>query len=147
MSVLSVISTEINDEEDMIKKQLRLDRFKDHLHIPIESIEHNYSNINGIPSPKRLKGTNLNIEKSYLRLTSAPNPSTVRNIHTLKLSLQYVKEKYINNADYAYTCEQLKSIRQDLTIQNINTRLLYFTLLYFTYYTSLYFTFASLYLT
>lgn len=50
-----------------------------------------------------------------------PDPSTVRPLHVLKESLRLMERKYFEeNADYeTYICEQLKSIRQDLTIQRI----------------------------
>lgn len=68
---------------------------------------------------KRLKGTCLSLEKPYLRLTSAPKPSSVRPLKILKDALRMVKEKYIADTDYSYICNQLKSIRQDLTVQSI----------------------------
>ncbi|KAH9302764.1 hypothetical protein KI387_014347, partial [Taxus chinensis] len=63
-----------------------------------------------------VKGTCQEIEKRYLRLTSAPDPNTVRPEEVLQEALAMVQNSTKN---YLYKCDQLKSIRQDLTVQRI----------------------------
>ncbi|KAF9674811.1 hypothetical protein SADUNF_Sadunf10G0165800 [Salix dunnii] len=67
-----------------------------------------------------VKGTCQEIEKRYLRLTSAPDPSTVRPEEVLEKALLMVHNSQKN---YLYKCDQLKSIRQDLTVQRIQNQL------------------------
>ncbi len=64
-------------------------------------------------------GTSTQLEKSYLRLTSSPDPSTVRPLPVLKKVLEFLKTKWLQGRDYAYICDQFKSLRQDLTVQRI----------------------------
>ncbi|XP_016573739.1 SAC3 family protein A isoform X3 [Capsicum annuum] len=67
-----------------------------------------------------VKGTCQEIEKRYLRLTSAPDPATVRPEEVLEKALSMVQTSPKN---YLYKCDQLKSIRQDLTVQRIRNEL------------------------
>ncbi|KAJ5788460.1 hypothetical protein N7457_003450 [Penicillium paradoxum] len=61
------------------------------------------------------------LEKNYFRLTSAPNPDTVRPLPVLQKALDLLKKKWKNEGNYGYICDQFKSLRQDLTVQHIRT--------------------------
>ena len=62
------------------------------------------------------------LEKKYFRLTSAPNPDTVRPLPILEQMFDVLKLKWTKEQNYSYTCDQFKSIRQDLTVQHIKTK-------------------------
>lgn len=64
-------------------------------------------------------GTCSKLEKPYLRLTSAPDPSTVRPLHVLRQTFEFLKTKWKQERNYTYICDQFKSLRQDLTVQRI----------------------------
>ncbi|ORY49459.1 hypothetical protein BCR33DRAFT_657076 [Rhizoclosmatium globosum] len=59
------------------------------------------------------------LEKSYLRLTSAPDPATVRPLPVLRKTLDLLGQKWKQDQNYTYICDQFKSLRQDLTVQRI----------------------------
>lgn len=71
------------------------------------------------PTAGPIVGLNTTLEKRYLRLTSAPKPADVRPEHILRQTLDLLKKKWRKEANYAYICDQFKSLRQDLTVQRI----------------------------
>jgi hypothetical protein len=71
------------------------------------------------PSDGPIVGTATELEKRYLRLTSAPKASLVRPEHILHQTLELLKKKWRKEGNYGYICDQFKSMRQDLTVQRI----------------------------
>lgn len=115
-----VSSSEV-DNEELTKKKARLSRFKsesdEHFSRPSSNISEDSSEFIGAP----IVGTSQKLEKQYLRLTAPPDPSTVRPLNILEKSLNEVLKKYEAGKDCHYICDQLKSIRQDITVQNIRS--------------------------
>ncbi len=69
---------------------------------------------------KVVQGTCQRLEKSYFRLTSAPDPAVVRPESVLKLALaQLVASLREGSTTYFYALDQFKGMRQDLTVQHI----------------------------
>jgi hypothetical protein len=67
-----------------------------------------------------IKGTCETVEKRYFRLIAAPDPSAVRPQPVLERAFDLVMARAREGASYkAYVCDQLKSLRQDLTVQGI----------------------------
>ncbi len=66
-------------------------------------------------------GTCTQLEKKYFRLTSAPKPETVRPVPVLQQTLELLKSKWRQESNYAYICDQFKSLRQDLTVQHVRS--------------------------
>ena len=98
-----------------------LARYQDKLASDTEAITaQRYFDINPC---NNIKGVSNKLEKQYLRLTSAPNPSQIRPLQVLKKALEHVLTMHVSDPDdYAPVCEQFKSIRQDLKVQGINNR-------------------------
>ncbi|THH27381.1 hypothetical protein EUX98_g6801, partial [Antrodiella citrinella] len=64
-------------------------------------------------------GTSRELFKDYLRLTSEPNPEQIRPLNILKDTLDQLKTRWREKANYNWICSQFKSLRQDLTVQRI----------------------------
>lgn len=65
-------------------------------------------------------GKNTSIDKPYLRITGRPDPETVRPEPILKKALAHFTNEYKQGKiAYDVLISQLKSIRQDLTVQHI----------------------------
>ncbi|GAA5930200.1 Thp3p [Sporobolomyces koalae] len=95
---------------------------------------HSYGPHNGIGAPDTeavydpnvidwdqhtIVGTSSKLEKPYLRLTTLPDPTTIRPLAVLKKTLDYLKRKWKDESNYNYICDQFKSMRQDLIVQRI----------------------------
>ena len=74
------------------------------------------------PSCGPLVGENSNLEKPYLRLTTFPRKEDVRPLKVLIKSLAHIKCRYLQTEDFDWANEQLKSVRQDMTVQRLRNR-------------------------
>jgi hypothetical protein len=108
--------------EEELKKLRRARRFEedaaqfraDNVSTPLQAMH-----LDGNGFNQTVVGTSTKLEKNYLRLTSAPDPATVRPLPILKQTLDLLKEKWNTEQNYTYICDQFKSMRQDLTVQRI----------------------------
>ena len=65
-------------------------------------------------------GKSTRIDKPYLRITGRPDPESVRPEPVLRKALQHFLEGYKRGTTaYDNFISQMKSIRQDLTVQHI----------------------------
>ncbi|MES1903632.1 MAG: hypothetical protein MHPSP_003625 [Paramarteilia canceri] len=121
---LTFISQDQRDlNMDEVKKNQRVKRFSHNKsdfksHSPKHQINKNQEQ----PENKNyIVGSSTDIEKSYYRLTgdAPPLPETVRPYEVLLRSVKNVVDKWRENQNYQYCCDQLKAIRQDLVVQNI----------------------------
>ncbi|KAG2491433.1 hypothetical protein HYH03_010219 [Edaphochlamys debaryana] len=69
-------------------------------------------------------GTSQNLEKSYFRLTSQPDPGSVRPEPVLEKALvRLVRMIAAGQASYFYSLDQFKGMRQDCTVQHLRNAL------------------------
>ena len=86
-------------KQDVAKVSSRASRFAQHLQEHgLEEYEEGEGVIkftsSSSPKAGKVRGTCMDLEKSYLRLTSAPKPSTVRPLRVLKEALKHVKGQF-----------------------------------------------------
>ena len=106
------------DEED--RRESRLARFRG----DGRSRKRARPEVAAAPSGEPIVGESQSLDKQYLRLTSEARPEEVRPPTVLAFALDRLKTLWRGEgADYAYVCEQLKSIRQDLTLQRLGVDL------------------------
>jgi hypothetical protein len=86
-------------------------------------------------------GRSTKLWKRYLRITSAcllmsaslnhthtewpsffqePDPDNIRPLEILRQTLAELSRQWKQNPDYSWTCDQLKSLRQDLTVKRLS---------------------------
>ena len=71
-----------------------------------------------------VQGTCNSLEKKYFRLTGPPDPSAVRPPPVLKAALERVVRMYrAGQCDMHYAEDQLKAMRQDVTVQHVKGQL------------------------
>jgi hypothetical protein len=123
------IVTDPLSQEDIFALGSRSKRFSST--IPNESLnKHGYSNDEDIASTDDLAsngqpivGTCEALEKRYFRLIGPPHPSSVRPEGILRKALASLVSKHRDGVKYLYISDQLKSIRQDLSVQHIRNAL------------------------
>lgn len=69
-----------------------------------------------------LVGTSAALEKPYMRLTTSPKVEDVRPLSILRKALSHIKSQFIQTEDFDWANEQLKSVRQDITVQHLRNK-------------------------
>ncbi|KAI8976199.1 SAC3/GANP/Nin1/mts3/eIF-3 p25 family-domain-containing protein [Pilobolus umbonatus] len=110
--------------EEVKKRELRAMRFQNEEPVPIKPKKKNIVPIfwggqEEVDVNKVMEGTSHDLEKAYFRLTSAADPTKVRPLAVLRKAFKMLRKKWKEEANYNYICEQFKSMRQDLTVQQI----------------------------
>ena len=116
-----------SEEEERRRKRLRLGRFNSAAAGgagPAGGSKLTFTEARAWGGKRRVTGSSSALEKPYFRLTSAPALADVRPPTVLRKALAAVREKVASGEyDYPAACEQLKSIRQDLTVQKVAGKL------------------------
>ncbi|KAI5366321.1 Putative SAC3/GANP/THP3 domain-containing protein [Septoria linicola] len=134
-SIADRITGQSKKQEKKMKTNGKIGRF-DNSEAALERRRQRFGNISPDSSPPHSRddspavtatsgpivGTCEVLEKRYFRLTAPPNPNTVRPLALLEKALEHVIAKWKTGRDYTYVCDQLKSIRQDLTVQHLKNK-------------------------
>lgn len=112
-------SLTFNMKEDPSRKEKRLKRFEREHKFASSPNSSAVTTSSPVSDLQPIVGRSCQLEKRYLRLTSAPDPDMVRPLHILKQTLDLLKDKWRQEQNYSYICDQFKSMRQDLTVQHI----------------------------
>lgn len=116
-------------DDESIRRQQRAGRFKeDQLLLKKKKAHPIRPRVNHVPTKTgdvpidwdafALRGTCKDIEKSYFRLTSAPDPSTVRPEPILRKALRRLVGLIASgDVTYFYAQDQFKGMRQDCVVQ------------------------------
>jgi hypothetical protein len=122
------------DKDELRKRNERAHKFKEHLvesshsfspdQTEIVKVNYEFGNDEDDIFEKTeqysVTGICQTMEKRYLRLTSAPDPSLVRPEPVLSRWLKELERLWINRErEWKYIEDQMRAIRQDLTVQNI----------------------------
>eukprot|EP01112_Ceratiomyxa_fruticulosa_P010050 TRINITY_DN2639_c0_g1_i5.p1 TRINITY_DN2639_c0_g1~~TRINITY_DN2639_c0_g1_i5.p1 ORF type:complete len:606 (-),score=129.55 TRINITY_DN2639_c0_g1_i5:56-1873(-) len=110
-----------DNEAEQEKKKWRMKRFPEReINSPTPALSQATTGMSELDwDSLTIVGLSTALEKKYLRLTSAPDPSTVRPEPVLRDAIKHLKDVWRKNRDYAWVCDQLKAVRQDLTVQRI----------------------------
>ena len=79
----------------------------------------------------------MSVTRPYQRLTSAPSPSFVRPLPVLSSSLEHIAALSSSGASYDRVLSELRSVRQDITLQGLAMTSLSFDVYYFNMVASL----------
>lgn len=85
-------------------------------------INKKFKSNNSVNNSNKFVGTSQELEKPYLRLTTYPKAELVRPLDVLINSLAHIKSKYYQEEDFDWANEQLKSVRQDITVQRLRNK-------------------------
>ncbi|GMH56925.1 hypothetical protein TrRE_jg2679, partial [Triparma retinervis] len=106
-----------NNKKEKRKRESRIDRFER------DREDYEYDKLKQVkyaPLPGEGFGLSTNLSKPYTRLTTKPIPADIRSLPYLRKALSHWEGKHDSDLiTYDLYVSELKSIRQDLTVQNL----------------------------